>query len=216
MKKAIFLLFLFCAAQFLKAETVDISTSVTATATLLGAAQLTVRVKTVSGDQDVSNLTWGSVSGTTTYKEAQQYVQLQYSDNYYSWGMRIYTDNDSWGGSQGGPGNRLGLINTATDTVKLPLLWRIYDEAQGGGIPCTSSTNWAEVVDDNDSDWDTNKTTYAQFAYGSLTYANIADFPTAGRTDSDQEDMYLYFGADFSSASTGDYSGIIYFDLYHY
>jgi len=195
------------------AETVDVSTSVPAQATLLGVAEMSVFVRNVSDDVATSTVTWGSVPSTTTYKEANQYIEVNYNDNYLSWAIRIYTNNTNWGGST--TTSRGGLIHTATNTVRLPLLWRVYDEIQAGGVQCSTTTGWAYIKDKNDPDWNDAKTSYANICYGGPDYCNLADFPTSGRTDEDNQDVYIYLGGEFKSASSGDYSGNIYFDLYH-
>jgi len=217
MRKRFFLVISVFFFFFLYSETVDVSTSIPATATLLGTAEITVNVRNVSDNSIVSTVTWTNIPSTTTYKEASQYIEVQYNDNYYSWAIRVYTDNDNWGGSwdisQGGGGG--GLIHNSTNTIRLPLLWRVYDEVQAGGVPCSDATNWAYVKDDNDSDWGTAKTTYANICYGGADYTNLADYPSSGRSDADLQDVYIYLGAHFGYTGTsGDYSGNIYIDIF--
>ena len=198
---------------WLKSETVDVSTSVPAQATLLGVAEMSVVVRNVSDDVATSTVTWGSVPSTTTYKEANQYIEVNYNDNYFSWAIRIYTNNTDWGGST--TTSRGGLIHTATNTVRLPLLWQVYDEKEDG-VQCSTTTGWAYIKDKNDPDWDDAATSYANICYGGPDYCNLANFPSdPPRTDSDNQDVYIYLGGEFKSASGGDYSGNICFDLYH-
>jgi len=213
MKKGFFLVISVFFSGLLYSEAVDISTSIHATATLLGTAEITVNVRNVSDNSIVSTVTWTNIPSTTTYKESSQYIEIQYNDNYYSWAIRVYTNNTNWGGSAGT--NRGGLIHTATNTIRLPLLWRVYDKKQTGGVQCSTTTGWAYIKDKNDSDWSTAKTTYANICYGGPDYCNLADFPDAGRTDSDNQDVYIYLGGEFKSAASGDYSGNIYIDIYH-
>jgi hypothetical protein len=175
-----------------------------------------ITVKNISDNSVVagSTLTWSGVTvGSTRWKAADQYIEVK--NDYYgsSWGLQIYTDNKASNASPKytGTGNPVGLVNTTTTTVALPLAWRIVDvttstvsvmqgeathptriwESQlGNQYPCynwmidKSSGSFTNSAD-NVTAWDIRGIQHAESTWGGAMSPN-----------------YVYIAADFTNALT--------------
>jgi len=185
-----------------------------------GQTTLSVQAKNVNDDSDAVSIDFGQLTPDTKLGTPGQYIEIDYESDQSLWFIDIYTDNTNW---SGGGYQRGGLV-TADGKQRAPLMWRIYDKPQTGGVVFSTTTDWAWLKDRGDVD-DPNTTEYdeswigafsggyANICYGGPSYTNLADFPTKGRTASSP--IYVYMGGLFESVGAGEYSTIISFDLYH-
>lgn len=80
-------------------------------------------------------ITWDDVvAGATGWKLANQYIEISHTDLPVSWGMQIYTDNESGLADPRytGTANPAGLIKVDNTLMALPMAWRITDHLLTG------------------------------------------------------------------------------------
>jgi hypothetical protein len=188
-----------------------------------GQTTLSVQAKNVSNDSNFASIDFGQLIPDTKFGTPGQYIEIDYESDQSLWFIDIYTDNTNW---SGGGYQRGGLI-TADGKQRAPLLWRVYDNVQTGGVPFNTTDDWAWLKDKGDLD-DPDTTQYDEswvsafsggyvnICYGGPGYANLSPYPN------DPPDLrpgsspiYVYLGGLFESAGAGEYSTIISFDLYH-
>lgn len=87
-----------------------------------------------------SQVTWSGVTPATTWKVADQYIQMTIDADTVGWGVQIYTNNTtpSSNPQYAGPGtsNPAGLISVGVPTHRLPLAWSV----KAGTGPVTGVT----------------------------------------------------------------------------
>jgi hypothetical protein len=106
--------------------------TLTASATTGGAAVISIasaQIKTISGNAIVGAIGW--TNPTTGWKVADQYIELKTNITTVSGGVQIYTDNVNGTGNTQFTGvisnvtpTPAGLVNTVSQTQKLPTAWR--------------------------------------------------------------------------------------------
>ena len=188
-----------------------------------GQTTLSVQAKNVSDDSDAPSIDFGQLDPDTNLDTPDQYIEIDYESDQSLWFINIYTDNTNW---SGGGYQRGGLV-TGDGKQRAPLLWRVYNDVQIGGVVFSTITDWAWFKDRGD--WDDPNTTqydeswvsafsdgYVNICYGGPSYTNLSPYPN------DPPDLrpasspiYVYLGGLFGSAGAGEYSTIISFDLYH-
>lgn len=188
-----------------------------------GQATLSVQAKKVSDDSDSALIGFGQLTPGTKLAVPGQYIEIDYESDQSLWFINIYTDNTNW---SGGGYQRGGLITT-DGKQKVPLLWRVYDNVQTGGVPFNTTDDWAWLKDKGDLD-DSNTTQYDEswvgafsggyvnICYGGPGYANLSPYPNAPPdVRPGSSPIHVYLGGLFGTAGAGEYSTIISFDLYH-
>lgn len=154
--------------------------------------------------------------GSKQYISPKQYIQISYKavDPYnHGWGIQFYTDNTNYKG----PLPAGGLV---TGDTCIPLLWRVYNAKQTGGVPIINDIDWGIIIDKRDTSWQNESPAI------SLIYSNhLAYYPPAGMADRSvpssltNTNIYLYFGSDLqnviSSISGIEYSTLLCFDIYY-
>jgi len=185
-----------------------------------GQATLSVQARNVSDNSGVPSIDFGQVNPGTKLVIPGQYIEIDYQSDQSLWFIDIYTDNTNW---KGGGCQRGGLV-TDDGKQRAPLMWRVYDGVQPGGVPFNATTDWAWLKDKSDLD-DPDTTQYDEswvrgfndgyvnICYGGAGYTNLADFPSKGRLANSP--IYVYLGGLLGSAPDGEYSTVISFDLYH-
>lgn len=198
---------------------VDNTGSVSVSASITGVTSLSVTDQ--SGDGAVP---FGSI--TEQYQKATEYIAVDAVSNYGSWAIEVYTDNfpdttpDTaiWGYAYG------GLVDV-TNEQKIPLGWCAFDVE----TPAEPTANPADLnrwsylkdksdVDDpdtagNDESW-AARGGYANVAFGGPGYAKVVNPLVEGGDDLTAMPLYVYLETA-GTAIPGDYTGSIYFDLYH-
>jgi hypothetical protein len=89
---------------------------------------LTVKIKKISDGTVVSELSWSGVTlGTTKWKAADQYLEIDKDFNRTGWGIQIYTNNLPSGTTEYNPA---GLVPTTGDprAGTLSLAWRMMGD----------------------------------------------------------------------------------------
>ena len=85
-----------------------------------------------------------------------------------------------------------GLIGAVDSTIRVPLLWQVYDTTQPTAPVFTTLEQWAYIPDATDPDF----TTPAAVNYRTLASpAGLGDRPSPGRTGSSP--IFVYLTADF-------------------
>jgi len=184
---------------------------------------LSVQAKNVSDDNPSPKIDFGQVPSGTELGTPGQYVELGYASNESLWFIDIYTNNSNW---TGGGYQRGGLV-TSDGKQRVPLMWRVYDNIQAGGVAFSTTTDWAWLKDKGDLD-DPNTSqydeswagagSYVNICYGGVGYTNLSPYPNTNPPPdvrSASSPIYVYLGGLFGSGGNGEYSTIISFDLYH-
>jgi hypothetical protein len=101
-----------------------------------GGGTVNAVIRNISDNQPAANglITWSSVAaGTTTWKTANQYIEISYSGLPASWGIQIYTDNKAATANPKytGTADPAGLVKTDNTIISLPMAWRITDSVIG-------------------------------------------------------------------------------------
>lgn len=186
-------------------------------------ATLSVQAKNVGDDSDVASIDFGQLTPGTKLGTPGQYIEIDYESDQSLWFIDVYTDNTNW---SGGGYQRGGLI-TADGKQRAPLLWRVYDDVQAGGVPFNTTDDWAwlkdrgDVDDPNTSQYDESwigafSGGYANICYGGPSYTNLSPYPNdPPDVRPGSSPIYVYMGGLFESVGAGEYSTIISFDLYH-
>lgn len=112
-------------ASAFAAFTVDDSEVFDASVLVSGTPQVTVpfaaSLKNISNDNPASALAWsGITAGTTSWKAANQYAQVQGFATFSEWGIQIYTNNTNYTGTS----DPAGLIREDNTLFSLPMCWR--------------------------------------------------------------------------------------------
>jgi len=190
-----------------------------------GQGTLSVQARNTNDNNSVNRIDFGQVSPGMNLGTPDQYIEIDYQSDESLWFIDIYTDNTNW---NGGGYQRGGLV-TADGKQRAPLMWRVYDDVQPGGIPFNTTDDWAWLKDKGDLD-DPNTTQYeeswdrafsdgyANICYGGPGYTNMAPYPNTNPSPgvrSASSPIYVYLGGLFGSAGAGEYSTVISFDLYH-
>lgn len=93
-----------------------------------------VKIKNVTGDVEVSSIGWTATTGTTSWKAANQYLEVTGFATYANWGIQIYTDNTGVHTSPllpnpsplyDGLGYPAGLVNTKNTKTTIPMCFRV-------------------------------------------------------------------------------------------
>ena len=186
-------------------------------------ATLSVQAKNVGDDSDAASIDFGQVTPGTKLVAPGQYIEIDYESDQSLWFIDVYTDNTNW---SGGGYQRGGLI-TGDGKQRAPLLWRVYDDVQAGGVPFNTTDDWGwlkdkgDVDDPNTSQYDESwigafSGGYANICYGGPSYTNLSPYPNAPPdVRPGSSPIYVYLGGLFESVGAGEYSTIISFDLYH-
>ncbi len=189
-----------------------------------GQATLSIQARNVSDNSPRDRIDFGQVTPGTQLGTPGQYIEIGYQSDESLWFIDIYTDNTNW---NGGGYQRGGLV-TADGRQRAPLMWRVYDDVQPGGVPFNATDDWAWLKDKGDmADLDPRYDEswagafdggYVNICYGGAGYTNLAPYPNTNPSPdvrSASSPIYVYLGGLFGSAGAGDYSTIISFDLYH-
>jgi len=174
--------------------------------------------KNISDNVEVSSISFKETQPSTIPIVAQQYLEMRFSSTRAYWRVDIYTDNKTaMTGYQKG-----GLLNTTTNTILLPLAWKVFDEVQSSTPPAgdpNSDSGWHYLKDKNDEDdpktpnddeswkgaWEKGYTTVVSGNYDNSKLPNGI---------SCNSPVYLYIEGLFNNVAAGKYSGTIWFDLY--
>ena len=108
--------------------------TISAGATLTGAGVLnitSVAIKNIAGNTTATSIGWSNVTLPTSWKVADQYIQLATQITTGPGGIQIYTDNTSSGANPKFTGKissftatPAGLVDSVDTTQKLPTAWR--------------------------------------------------------------------------------------------
>lgn len=195
----------------------DVTTSVSAAATIGGIHTLTSVVREVSNDAVMGDntLRFGIVSSAAAH--ALHYLEVGYVSNETLWKVCIYTDNTD-ADATAFPYQKAGLLNEAK-TDRIPLYWCAYDGTttpanltlDANGVPevrttsaafgSVSITDWAVMKDRNDLDIPESTTDneswatafaegYCDIMYGSPAYSNLNPFPYFDAPNAGTEGTY--------------------------
>ncbi|NTV53261.1 MAG: hypothetical protein HGA76_09665 [Candidatus Firestonebacteria bacterium] len=91
------------------------------------AFNLTVVPKNISDNMTAAQVSWSSV--TPTWKEADQYLAINYFSDQVGWGVQIYTDNHNAGanprytGSTSSGDEGAGLVGNTNTALYAPMGW---------------------------------------------------------------------------------------------
>lgn len=97
---------------------IDVSTGAPTTASLVGVASLSIRVRDINTHVERSTITWGTQMLGSGWRLAERYIVIFTTCNYL-WRLDIYTNNVT---AQTGY-QRGGLLSTTTTTVRVPVGW---------------------------------------------------------------------------------------------
>jgi hypothetical protein len=117
-----------------------------------GAFSLTVTIKNISDNAAVSQATWSSV--TPTWKEADQYLEVDYFSDQSGWGVQIYTDNHHAGADPAYTGDTTagwegaGLVGVTAPSYFVPMAWTAQT-ATGTARPDIITTDIYGTLDSN-------------------------------------------------------------------
>jgi len=189
-----------------------------------GQGTLSVQAKNTSNNSNANSVDFGQVPPETELGIPGQYIEIDYESDQSLWFIDIYTDNTNW---NGGGYQRGGLVSS-DGKQRVPLMWRVYDDVQPGGVVFSTTTDWAWLKDKGDQDIPNTPNdeswakafsdSYVNICYGGVGYTNLSPYPNTNPSPDVRHatsPIYVYLGGLFGSAGTGDYSTIISFDLYH-
>lgn len=210
------LVFGICAVNVKSAECADATSSVSVSATVLGAA-LTTQAKNVSDNQPATEVGFGSISGSTTYATPSAYIEVAYNANEVNWALEIYTNNTGWTGSA--TGDRGGLIGQVNTNSRVPMLWQVYDGAQASHPALSQSEvdagNWTWVKDKGDPDWATSED-YRRVLAGNATHTWLKGYPGGDGPTNTISPVAFYLGGKFEGNPADNYSTTVVLDIYHW
>ncbi|MBN1898245.1 MAG: hypothetical protein JW827_05680 [Spirochaetes bacterium] len=179
-------------------------------------AGIIIEVKNINNNVITNAVYFGTnkITLTTNLITPLQYAFIRYTNESTNipWNIQIYTYNTNYMGS----GNSSGLVLETTRDKRIPVLYRVYDSLQSGGVACSNTDDWGSVMDRQDSEWYPGNTNYAIIS-GLNSDGILAPYPVSGRTLSTNDPLYIYFVCDcrqaVSNAMGGTYGGIIHFDM---
>ena len=185
-------------------------------------ATLDVRAKNVTDNVPADKVNFGTIPAEhEDFAPANQYIEIEYSGETALWTIDIYTDNRTAETEY----QRGGLLSTSTTTVRIPLLWSVYDNIQAGVSCSTVTWHWLKdkrdenippepgQKDEYNESWDNAAGSYAQVVYGKDNWSNLPAVPT--EVIDAKSPILVYLAADLRAAAAGDYNTTIFFDLYH-
>jgi len=189
-----------------------------------GQTSLSIQARNVNNNGPADRIDFGQLPPDTKLATPGQYIDVNYESDQSLWFIDIYTDNTGW---KGGGYQRGGLV-TADGLQRVPLMWRVYDDVQPGGVVFSTTTDWAWLKDksdvaDPDPQYDESwaiafSSGYVNICYGGAGYTNLSPYPNTNPSPDvrpGSSPIYVYLGGLFESAGAGEYSTIISFDLYH-
>ncbi|MFH0948654.1 MAG: gliding motility-associated C-terminal domain-containing protein [Elusimicrobiota bacterium] len=143
---------------------------------------------------------------TDTFKLAEQYLEVNSSSSI--WKIDIYTNNTTsyapaYLGSQRG-----GLLDTTSKTFRLPLGWQVSPSTAPPMVGNPNNSGWVWLKDKGDEDDTGTANDESWDAAQQSGYTTIVCNTTA-------EAVHFYIEAICNGLAAGDYSGTIWFDLYH-
>ncbi|RLD18994.1 MAG: hypothetical protein DRI36_00100 [Caldiserica bacterium] len=167
-----------------------------------------LKIKRISDDVEVSSFTFTRVNliGLPTgWVVADQYIEIEVEPSDISWGIQIYTDNESPSADPRYTGTEdpAGLVDTSTTTKRLQMGWTIEYLTHslselGTGEPGTwvnGGYQWKYFKDKASSDF-TNGGSYV------TPWNNEGLLWNTWQRDSKSPPNYIYISADFSNAVT--------------
>lgn len=193
------------------------------------AATLTAALKNIVGNGAASSITWSGVTpGTTKWKAADQYIELDFDYFTPNWGIQIYTDNKAADANPlyRGTNNPAGLVGqTATGGIDpssstLAMCWRVVDNSTTTlniqrGAPGFPDRLWENTLGNGYPCflWMEDRGTKATTTPPSSGFSDSADYVTVWDSRGIQHaestwgpgtfsPNYVYLGADFSTAIT--------------
>ncbi len=106
-----------------------------------GTVSMTVTAKLMATNATVTDVTWTGVTLPTTWKNADQYLQLETSITDATGGVRIVTDNKGSGANPAYTGSNTtaaGLVDNTNHANALPLAWTVKDLVAGSTGPVSA------------------------------------------------------------------------------
>lgn len=182
---------------------------------------MTITPKNISDNSVASGISFGNMY-SSSYVNAQQYLEVVYKSTETYWYVNIFTNNTNASNSLI---QRSGLICDQSDATRVPLMWRVYDDIQDiEEVEFIDTEKWAWLKDkgdkddpgspDNDESWNSAwRNKYTDVCAGSPFGDVLGTNPTEGRVGTSP--VYIYLGAIFEGALPGKYETTLWFDIYH-
>ena len=179
---------------------------------------VTVVVRNVSDNQLAPGgiITWSSIAaGATSWKVANQYIEISHSNLPESWGMQLYTNNKSASAipKYTGTADPAGLISASNTIMALPVAWRITDaviSSPSNPVPRADNLGFTDYL------WHflKDKNTFDDpITPGNETFVNGEDYVTLwsqsgiawneGGRSGNPKRAYIYLAANFTMSSVG-------------
>jgi hypothetical protein len=183
----------------------------TATAQLTGAPSGGM---TVSLEGGATALSWSGVTvGTTTWKVAEEYIQLDCDFSGTGWGIQIYTNNTAtdanpqWTGTGD---SKCGLLATDDPSKRLPFSWIISDDLVSGLDGSDAGTPESEVTGVGSWKWMKDSADTGTYAFSPGEYfvtvwnenGILWGQAASERSPAVDNTTYIYISANFTTATT--------------
>ncbi|MDP3703384.1 MAG: glucoamylase family protein, partial [Candidatus Omnitrophota bacterium] len=168
-----------------------------------GNGALQVLLRNVQGDQLAPQMQFSLAPSDGAVMSALQYIEIHYQLDEAVDRVTISTDN------RNAPIHRFtgpesesaaGLIGAVDSTIRVPLLWQVYDTTQPAAPAFSGEIEWAYIPDASDADF----TTPAAVNYRTLASpSGLGDRPNSGRSGSPP--IFVYLTADLRGKRSQPY-----------
>lgn len=168
-----------------------------------GAGALQVLLRNVQGDQLAPQIQFSLAPPDGAVMSALQYLEIHYSLDEVADRVTLSTDN------RNAPIHRFtgpesesaaGLVGEVDSTIRVPLLWQVYDTTQPSAPAFSGEIEWAYIPDASDADF----TTPGAVNYRTLASpSGLGDRPSPGRSGSSP--IFVYLTADLRGKRSQPY-----------